>query len=246
MFRCANSLDRKTISSLVWALSSRSSAWSRVCMSLCRFLALVIALWSPCLCSFLTILFRSFLKLFHTTCGLVSHLSLCILARSSILTCVSAPFAMIFFRRCSSLREVSGHVHHPLPMVGLSFGVIFTDTIEWSEGVVDGSTSHLNRCLSCLFTEYILSSLSCLYWPFLLWWCVNSLSLGLLCLHWSCMFYASLNSLSASDALLSCGLSYSGDLSIASSVILKSLRAMSGFGILQWCLSLSNWGQNST
>ena len=74
---------------------------------------------------------------------------------------------------------------------------------------------------------------------------MNSLSLGLLCLHWSCMFHASLNSLSTSDALLSCGLSCGGDLSIASSVILKSLRAMSGFGILHWHLSLSNWGQNS-
>ena len=132
-------------------------------MLLYRFLALVIALWLPCLCSFLTILFRSFLKLFHTTCGLVSCSSLHVLARSLILTCVLAPFAMIFFRRCLSLKEVSGHVHHLLPIVGLSFGADFTDTIEWSEGVVDGSTSHLNRCLSCFFTEYILSSLSCLY-----------------------------------------------------------------------------------
>jgi hypothetical protein len=58
-----------------------------------------------------------------------------------------------------SFRAVTGQVHRPFPMYGVSWGAILTEAIQWSVGMVLAFMFQSKVCVIIPFPVYILSNL---------------------------------------------------------------------------------------
>src|SRR6266849_6553349 len=142
---CVSWLVRKASSVRRFSFSSISGLLLMDLMSSFRPRILVLVLCFSFFVSFLAIILMLALKSFHRICRFSCLCCMGMFMMASILVWVCMPFLMILSIRASLLIVFSGQVHLPFPMIGVSLGANFTETIQWSVGIGDGPAFHSNR-----------------------------------------------------------------------------------------------------
>jgi len=151
----------------------------------------------------------------------------------------SASFSISF----SLSRRASGSVHLPFPTCGAFLGASHMDTITWSVGMAVSLISQSKVNGSTFLDMYIQSNLACIQLPHICALYVKAFSVGFAQHHISLMSHSCLTSLRATIADSSS--SFGGSLSMASSVMLKYPRVMSGIGRCLARLSVMIFAQKS-
>src|SRR5216683_2747896 len=127
-------------------------------LSFFRFFSFAFILWVIFFSWSFAIFLMSSLNVSQSSCGLFWFWFVLSILQFSMSVWRVVPLTASFFIRCSSSSIARGHDHLPFPIWGVSFGVYFTRTIQWSVLIVAGLCFQPNRsCWRC-FAAYMRSS----------------------------------------------------------------------------------------
>ena len=164
VFISCESLFLRKASSALSLLSSSSSGFNVIAlMSASRRLMVDEVFCRDLLVWSFAIFWISSLKVSYSVWGFVTSLVASPLVSFSSSSWMARSRLATFSMSAGSDRDWRGQVQWPLPMLGMSFGMYFTVTIQWSVGVAVGPAFHLKMVCVCFFMAYILSSLDCIY-----------------------------------------------------------------------------------